>query len=64
MNAENTPTPHLPFKRIEQKIIVDLRTFQPHQIKEVEEWNWKKLKNEKWFVQLDCMAKKLKKNGS
>lgn len=48
-------------KRIESKIIFDVRTFQPHQVKEVEEWSWRKMKNEKWFVYLDCITKTIKK---
>lgn len=42
-----------PIKKIEKKIIIDKRTFEPHQIKEVDIWSWKKMKNEKWFVQID-----------
>jgi len=50
-----------PIRKIEQKTILDVRTFIPHQIKEVEEWTWKKLRNEKWFVTIDCETGKLKK---
>jgi len=56
-----TINPESPIKKIEEKIIIDIRTFLPHQIKESEEWNWRKMKNEKWFVQLDCHTGKLKK---
>lgn len=59
------PTPEIDtqisFRRIEQKIILDIRTFKPHEIKETEEWSWRKLKNEKWHVQLDCNTNRLKK---
>jgi hypothetical protein len=48
-------------RRLEQKIIVDTRTFKPHEIKESEEWSWRKMKNEKWYVQLDCATNKLRK---
>ncbi len=61
MSIDTVSMPDLPFKKIEQKSIIDIRTFQPHQIKEIEEWSWKKMKNEKWLVQLDCVTKKLKK---
>ena len=50
-----------PIRKIEQKNILDLRTFVPHQVKEVEEWSWRKAKNEKWFVMVDCVTGKLKK---
>lgn len=61
MNDDISFVPGSPFKKMEQKIIIDRRTFQPHQIKESEEWNWKKMRNEKWFIQLDCVTKKLKR---
>jgi hypothetical protein len=48
------------YKKIEQKTIIDIRNFLPHQPKEVEEWNWRKMKNEKWIVFLDCKTMKLK----
>ena len=54
----NIPTPYL---RQDQRNIYDVRTFQPHVVKEVEEWSYKKLKNEKWFVYLDCETKKFNK---
>ena len=45
-----------PIRKIEEKIILDIRTFLPCVPKEVEEWNWKKVKHEKWVVHM-------KKNG-
>lgn len=48
-------------QRLEQKIILDMRTFKPHEIKESEEWSWRKMKNEKWYVQLDCTTNRLRK---
>ena len=48
-------------QRLEQKSIIDVRTFLPHQIKEIEEWSWRKMKNEKWCVQLDCVTGRLKR---
>jgi hypothetical protein len=47
-------------QRLEQKSIIDLRTFLPHQIKEIEEWSWRKMKNEKWCVHLDCVTGKFR----
>lgn len=55
LNAE------ISFQRLEQKMILDIRTFKPHEIKESEEWSWQKMRNEKWFVQLDCRTNRLKK---
>ena len=51
-----------PFKKMEQKIILDMRTFVPCHAKEVEEWTWGKMKNEKWIVHLQTngMLKKWK----
>jgi hypothetical protein len=49
------------FQRLEQKVIMDIRTFKPHEIKESEEWSWLKMKNEKWLIQLDCVTNRLKK---
>ena len=55
----------LPFNysvyKTEKKEITDHRTFKPHEIKEFEIWNWRSLKNEKWFVYLDCDTKKFRK---
>ena len=61
MNPSFTATQDFSIKKIEQKIIIDRRTFQPHEIKEIEEWSWRKMKNEKWCVQLDCVTNKLKR---
>jgi phage pi2 protein 07 len=36
-----------------EKIILDKRDFQPCHGKEVEEWSWKRMKNEKWIVHVD-----------
>ncbi len=49
------------YRNLVKKNILDIRNFQPHQIKEVEEWSWKKMKNEKWFVKQDCITKRFKK---
>ena len=43
-----------------QHMIIESRTLLPHQAKEVEQWNWSKLKNEKWIVFLDCKSGKIK----
>ena len=48
-------------EKSEHKNIIDPRTFPRHQPKEVEIWSWKKLKNEKWIVFLDCKSNKIKK---
>jgi hypothetical protein len=48
------------YNKLERKAILDVRTFLPHQPKEVEEWSWRKMKNEKWIVFLDCKTMKLK----
>ena len=42
------------------KNIIDIRNLLPHQGKEVEQWSWRKLKNEKWIVFLDCKNNKIK----
>lgn len=55
------PKFELSIGRAMKKNIIDYRSFKPHEVKEVEEWSWKKLKNEKWFVQLDCQTKEFKK---
>lgn len=36
-----------------EKIIIDKRDFQPCHGKEVEEWSWIGMKNEKWIVHVD-----------
>jgi len=62
--VENLPLPvkgEFLAQRVEIKHVYDLRTFLPHQIKEVEQWSHRKMKNEKWLVQLDCKTGKLKK---
>lgn len=41
------------WKRTERKIIIDKREFDPCQGKEIEEWSWKKAKNEKYIIHLD-----------
>lgn len=33
-----------------KKIVIDIRSFTPCNPKKVEEWSWKKAKNEKWIV--------------
>jgi hypothetical protein len=48
-------------QKIEHKIIYEPKIFRPHRAKEVEEWSWKKLKNEKWIVFMDCKSNKIKK---
>ena len=48
------------YKKLEQKVILDIRNFLPHQPKDVEEQNSRKMKNEKWIVFLDCKTMKLK----
>jgi hypothetical protein len=49
------------FQKLEKKVILDVRTFKPHEIKESERWSWRKARNEKWFVQLDCITNRLKR---
>ena len=49
------------YKKIETKKIIEHRNFLPHEIKESEEWSWKRAKYEKWFVQLDCITGKFKR---
>lgn len=34
--------------------VIDPKVFKPHQVKETDEWSWKRMKNEKWHVWLDC----------
>ena len=46
-----------PIKKIEKKTIIDIRTFTPCTAKEVEEWCWPKMKNEKWIVHLQHNGK-------
>lgn len=36
-----------------EKIIIDKREFKPCRGKEVEEWSWKRMRNEKWIVHVD-----------
>jgi hypothetical protein len=40
--------------------IIEIRNLLPHQGKEVEQWSWRRLKNEKWIVFLDCKNNKIK----
>jgi len=41
------------FKRIERKIVIDKRTFNPCQAKETEVWSWKKFRSKKWIIHVD-----------
>jgi len=41
--------------------VTDPKQFPPHQIKETDEWSWRKLKYVKWHVYLDCNTGRLKK---
>ena len=50
-----------PVKFIQEKITIDMANFKPHDIKETTEWSHRHLKNEKWFVQLDCISGKFKR---
>lgn len=42
--------PSFPYIRMDKKIVIDIRSFTPCNPKKVEEWSWKKAKNEKWIV--------------
>lgn len=55
-----TATAALDIKKIEHKYVLDVRTLEPHKAKEVEEWSWRKMKNEKWIVFLDCKTRKVR----
>jgi len=57
MSANITINPELPIRKMEQKVILDIRTFLPCHAKEVEEWSWRKAKNEKWIVHLQHNGK-------
>ena len=39
-------------EKIQKILTLDPRVFDPCKAKEVEQWSWKRLKNEKWFVHL------------
>jgi hypothetical protein len=40
--------------------VIDKRNLPPHQGKELEQWSWRKFRNEKWIVFLDCKNNKIK----
>jgi len=40
--------------------VIDKRNLPPHQGKEIEQWSWRRLRNEKWIVFLDCKSNKIK----
>jgi len=37
-------------KIVKEKVIIDIRNFEPCHPKEIEEWSWRYMKNEKWLV--------------
>jgi hypothetical protein len=43
-------------EKSEQKIILDTRTFKPHEPKEVERWTHTKMRHDKWIVVVDCVT--------
>jgi len=47
-------------QRIHDTQVIDIRNFSPHQAKEVELWSWKRLRNEKWIVFIDCKNNRIK----
>jgi len=40
-------------KHFQKKVVYDIRDFPPCHGKECEEWSYKKMKNEKYFVHVD-----------
>jgi hypothetical protein len=51
--SESVPLP-FEFKKMEMKktLTLDPRVFKPCKPKEVEQWSWRRMKNEKWLVHL------------
>lgn len=51
---ENAPHVSIPleYKRVEKILTLDSRVFEPCQAKEVVQWSWKHVRNEKWLVHL------------
>ncbi len=45
---------------IKQISVVDPRLFKEHEVKQIEDWSWKKLKHKSWFIQLDCKTGRFK----
>ena len=58
-----SPSLHIesPIRIAQERIVVDLKNIRPHEAKEISEWSWRKMKNEKWVVYLDCITKRLQK---
>lgn len=55
MNSKETvsfPTVAFEYKKLQKILTLDRRDFEPCQAKEVEQWSWKGLKNEKFLVHL------------
>jgi hypothetical protein len=42
----------LEYKKLQKVLVLDKRVFEPCHPKEVEQWSWKRLKNEKYLVHL------------
>lgn len=55
------PNIELSYKRIEHKITFDAKIFKPHDIIERRIMNYRKLKLERWYIQMDCITGKFKK---
>ena len=44
--------------KIIQVSVTDLRNFKPYEVKESEQWSWRKMRNEKWYTMIDCKTNK------
>jgi hypothetical protein len=51
----------LSHRTIKEISIEDPRLFKPHDVKETDEWSWRRFKYEKWYVVLDCKTGHLKR---
>jgi hypothetical protein len=47
--------------KIVKRSVENYKELKPHKPIIISEWSWRKLKYEKWTVQLDCITKKVKK---
>jgi hypothetical protein len=49
-HLEGKVTGELSHRTIKKIQVLDPRLFKPHEVKETDEWSWKRFKYEKWYV--------------